>query len=70
MCCRDKDTPNALATYHKVMISIFSAIDEEDLAEQFELAYMNGDQIYKKDITAQQRESDAKRTRPTRDAHR
>jgi hypothetical protein len=46
------------------MISIFSAIDEKDLAEQFELAYMNGEQIYQKDIAAQSRDkADTKKAR-------
>ena len=56
--CRDKDTPNALTTYHKVMLSIFSAIDEAEIAEQFEMSYEIGHKVYARDIA--QRTAEAK----------
>lgn len=51
--CRDKETPNALNTYLKVVKSIVSAIDEHDIQEQFKLAYMLGKDRYAKDIAGQ-----------------
>lgn len=38
------------------MISIFSAIDEKDIAEQFDIAYTNGGAVYQKDLAALARE--------------
>ena len=59
--CRDKVTPNSLRTYHNVMLSIFSAVDEKEIAEHFKLAYeLKVTDAYAKDIAAQQAEQKAK----------
>eukprot|EP00892_Ulva_mutabilis_P007765 jgi/Ulvmu1/5360/UM022_0154.1 len=64
---KDKETPNALNTYMKVVKSIVSAIDDHDIEEQFKLAYMIGTEKYAKDI-ARQRAADKNRhgSRPRR----
>lgn len=54
MLCRDKDYPNGMNTYLRVVKSIVSAIDDEGITEQFELAYKLAQDKYKKDIIAQQ----------------
>lgn len=53
VACRDKETPNALNTYMKVVKSIVSAIDDQDIEQQFKLAYMIGTEKYAKDIAGQ-----------------
>jgi hypothetical protein len=62
--CRDKDMPNAVQTYHKVMLSIFTAIDDADIADQFGFAYEIGAAVYKKDIA--QRDAEAAKMAATR----
>jgi hypothetical protein len=62
--CRDKDTPNALTTYHKVMLSIFSAIDEAEIEEQFEMSYEIGHKVYARDIAQKAAEAKTAAARP------
>ena len=54
MACRDKDYPNGMNTYFRVVKSIVSAIHDDDITEQFQLAYKNAQGKYQKDILAQQ----------------
>jgi hypothetical protein len=56
---RDKETPNAIGTYHKVMLSIFSAIDSDEIGKQFAWSYELGQDVYAKDIAQQAREQEA-----------
>lgn len=52
--CRDKDFPNGLNTYLRVVKSIVSAINDDEITEHFQLAYKLAQDKYKKDIVAQQ----------------
>jgi hypothetical protein len=57
--CRDKDFPNGLHTYLKVVKSIVSAISDEEITEHFQLAYKLGPEKYMKDIKIAQGEARA-----------
>lgn len=57
---RDKETPNALDTYRKVVLSIRSAIDEGEISDQFHIAYQVNKADYAKDIAAAQHAASGK----------
>lgn len=52
--CRDKDYPNGANTYMRVVKSIVSAINDDEITEHFQLAYKLAQDKYKKDILALQ----------------
>ena len=67
LVCRDKVTPNAINTYQKVMLSIYNAVDEPELAEHLRIAYDVGPSVYAKDIAA--RNAEAAKRGSSRNGH-